>query len=152
MSAPLSVRLLRTRDLDEILRIEHASFRSEAYDRKLFADLHRKCGGLFLVVETPRRICGYMVTCLRTETGRAEIVSIAVEPKSRRKGAASLLMQSTLRRLKRRGAARVGLMVRETNRGARRFYEKYGFERVRRVSKYYEDGSNGIFMRKRMKE
>lgn len=148
MNAPLSVRLFRVRDLEEILRIEHASFRSEAYDRKLFADLHRKCGGLFLVAETPGRICGYMVTCFRPETGRAEIVSLAVEPKARRKGAASLLMQSTLRRLKRRGANRVGLMVKERNRGARRFYEKYGFLRVRRVPKYYDDGSDGVFMRR----
>lgn len=150
MTPDFSVRRMRTRDLDRIDEIERASFGRDAYDRKLFAEFHHSCGELFLVVEKRRRICGYMVTCFRAATGRAEVVSIAVEPEARRKGAASLLMDSTLRRLKRRGALRVGLMVRVRNRAARTFYEKYGFERLRRVRSYYEDGADGILMVKRL--
>ena len=55
-------------------------------------------------------------------------------------------MDSTLRRLRRRGVTRLVLMVKVTNRPARRFYEKYGFRKVRLARRYYEDGSDGILM------
>jgi ribosomal-protein-alanine N-acetyltransferase len=82
-----------------------------------------------------------MITCIR---GRhAELVSVAVDPSARGRGAASALMESTLRRLRRRGIVRIGLMVRETNDRARAFYERYGFKRVRKSPRYYQDGGDG---------
>jgi ribosomal-protein-alanine N-acetyltransferase len=144
MPAPLTVRKFRLRDLDPILEIEHASFGKDAYDRNLFAVFFHKCGALFLVAEEKRGVCGYAVTCIRGE--RAELVSIAVNPKDRGRGAASALLKSTLRRLRRRGVARFGLIVRLTNNPAREFYKKYGFRRVRIVRGYYEDGEDGLSM------
>jgi ribosomal-protein-alanine N-acetyltransferase len=69
-----------------------------------------------------------------------------VDPKYRRKGAASALLESTIRRLRRRGVTRYSLMVKVSNRAARAFYEKYGFSKVRTVRGYYEDGSDGLLM------
>jgi ribosomal-protein-alanine N-acetyltransferase len=151
MAPRFSVRRLRTSDLDRILEIEHLSFGKDAYDRNLFAEFLHKCGDLFLVVERGRQICGYMVTCIRGQgaSGRAELVSVAVNPAERGKGAASVLMDSTLRRLRRRGIGRLGLMVRVTNVEARAFYEKYGFRKVRTVRGYYEDGADGWLMTRR---
>jgi ribosomal protein S18 acetylase RimI-like enzyme len=37
-------------------------------------------------------------------------------------------------------------MVKVTNEEARAFYERYWFERVRRVRRYYEDGEDGWLM------
>jgi ribosomal-protein-alanine acetyltransferase len=143
-----TVRRLRMADLDRIMEIERASFGDEAYDRNLFAEFFRKCGELFLVVESGRKVSGYMVTCIRGE--QAELVSVAVDPAARGRGAASALMESTLRRLRRRGTARIGLVVKATNHEARAFYERYGFEKVRKVPRYYEDGADGWRMAKRL--
>jgi ribosomal-protein-alanine N-acetyltransferase len=88
-----------------------------------------------------------MLTCIRP---RPEIVSIAVERAVRRRGAASLLMKSTLRRLRRRSIERLNLMVRLKNHPAQEFYEKYGFKRVRLVRRYYDDGTDGILMSKNL--
>jgi ribosomal-protein-alanine N-acetyltransferase len=147
------IRLMRQRDLDAILQVEHASFGKDAYDRKLFAEYSHTCGELFLVAEgaakgaaeRSRRVCGYSLTCARAD--RAELVSIAVDPAARGKGIASTLLESTLRRLRRRKVARLSLMVRLTNVVARGFYEKYGFTKVRTVRGYYEDGGDGLLMR-----
>ena len=135
-------------DLGRIVAIEGASFGRDAYDCKLFAHFLRQCGDLFLVAERNRRVCGYMVTCIRVGHGaaRAELVSVAVDPAKRVKGAASALLESTLRRLRRRGVQRLNLVVRAGNRPALAFYEKYGFRRIRRVPGYYEDGADGIAM------
>jgi [ribosomal protein S18]-alanine N-acetyltransferase len=135
-------------DLGRIVAIEGASFGREAYDCKLFAHFLRRCGDLFLVAERNRKVCGYMVTCIRVSRGvvRAELVSVAVEPARRGGGAASRLLESTLRRLRRRGIERINLVVRDGNRPAQAFYEKYRFRRIRRVPHYYEDGADGIAM------
>jgi [ribosomal protein S18]-alanine N-acetyltransferase len=150
MDQRFAVRCVRQRDLDRILEIEAASFGADAYDRNLFAEYTRKCGGLFLVAERDAKVCAYSITAIspRRMANRAELVSVAVDPAFLGKGAASALMDSTLRRLGRRGITRLGLMVKVTNHPARGFYEKYGFRKVRRVPHYYEDGADGISLAK----
>jgi ribosomal-protein-alanine N-acetyltransferase len=148
MSTPFSIRLLRLADLDRILEIERASFGEDAYDRNLFADFYHKCGDLFLVAVRGRKVCGYMVTCRGggAAQGRAELVSVAVDPRLRGKGIASALMDSTLRRLRRRRIPRLRLVVKVTNHPAIAFYERYGFTRLRIARRYYEDGADGWLM------
>jgi [ribosomal protein S18]-alanine N-acetyltransferase len=145
MTTAVSIRLFRLSDLDRVLEIEHASFGKDAYDRNLFADYHRHCGALFLVAEKDRNIRGYMVTCAlsRAASPRAELISVAVEPEQRGKGIASALLDSTLRRLRRRGIVRFTLTVRVDNESAIRLYQRYGFRKSRVVRGYYEDGADG---------
>jgi len=138
----MSVRCARASDLDAILAIEHASFGLDAYDRKLFAELLHKCGGMFLVAFSGNRVIGYSVCCINFS--RAELVSIAVAPRHRKQGVASALLASTLRRLRRRGVERITLMAKVTNQAAIAFYGKFGFRKLRRVARYYEDGSDGF--------
>jgi ribosomal-protein-alanine N-acetyltransferase len=148
MSQRFSVRRARLSDLDRILAIERAGFGRWAWDRNLFAEYARTCGDLFLVA-CGDRVIGYSITCItrRLLIRRAELVSIAVEPRSRGKGAADTLLSTTLRALKRRGVPRIGLTVKVTNERARAFYEKYGFRKIRRVPHYYEDGEDGYVFR-----
>ena len=150
MNERFAVRRVRQRDLDRILEIEAASFGPDAYDRNLFAEYTRKCGGLFLVAEWGTKVCAYSITAISPSTtrNRAELVSVAVDPAFLGKGAASALMDSTVRRLRRRGVTRLGLMVKVTNQRARAFYAKYGFRTLRRVAGYYEDGGDGLSLAK----
>jgi ribosomal-protein-alanine N-acetyltransferase len=146
MDKRFAVRPVRQRDLGRILEIEAASFGADAYDRNLFAEYTRKCGDLFLVAEWGAKVCAYSIAAISPGKlgNRAELVSVAVDPPFLGKGAASALMDSTLRRLRRRGVTRLGLMVKVTNQRALGFYEKYGFRKLRRVARYYEDGADGL--------
>jgi ribosomal-protein-alanine N-acetyltransferase len=150
MQKRFAIRRVRQRDLDRILEIEAASFGADAYDRNLFAEYTRKCGGLFLVAEWGTKVCAYSITALSPGgTGkRAELISVAVDPACLGKGAASALMDSTLRRLRRRGITRFGLMVKVTNLRALSLYKKFGFRKLRRVARYYEDGGDGLSLAK----
>jgi ribosomal-protein-alanine N-acetyltransferase len=142
MIVRLSVRRANASDLPAILAIETASFGSDAYDRKLFAEYLLKCGDLFLVAMWGTKVIAYAITCINPRA--AELVSIAVAPRYRTRGAASVLMDSTLRRLRRRKVHKFTLMVKVSNAPALAFYEKYGFRKLRRASRYYEDGSDGF--------
>ena len=90
MDNRFAVRRVRLRDLGRILEIEAASFGADAYDRNLFAEYTRKCGGLFLVAEWGNKVCAYSITVLSPGGAgkRAELVSVAVDPAFRGKGAA----------------------------------------------------------------
>ncbi len=150
MSPEYLVGPVSERDLDRIEKIEVASFGKDAYDRKLFAEYLHKCGDLFFGVWRGRKLCGYMVTRKSADGERAELISVAVHPSCRDRGAAAVLMRHTLRRLRRAGTLRFSLTVRVTNGRARGFYEKYGFTKERVVREYYEDGEDGIRMVKQL--
>jgi len=150
MNPAMTVRRLRERDIDRILVIELDSFGKDAYDRNLFAEFLHKCGSLFLVAESDGDIGGYAVACVRaagkSSVRTAELISIAVHSRCRGRGIASVLLDSLLRRLRRRDVARLNLMVRVSNQAARSLYEKYGFRRVRIARNYYEDGGDGLLL------
>jgi len=156
-----SLRRFVLADMEELLVIERACFGRDAYDRNLFAEYLRICGALFLVVEGAAPAArgqgvkpvplGYSIACIcRGRPALANLISIAVVPEARGRGAASLLLSSTLRRLKLRGVERLTLVARKSNGGAIRFYERHGFTRLRRAPRYYEDGEDGLLMRKRL--
>src|SRR5690348_2189220 len=105
MTGRATVRRARQNDLRRILEIERASFGEDAYDRNLFAEYMRRCGDLFLVAVRGTSVCGYLVACLRGSGPEAELVSVAVAPSARKQRAASILLDSLLRRLRRRGVA-----------------------------------------------
>jgi [ribosomal protein S18]-alanine N-acetyltransferase len=149
MKAQYSVRLARPSDLPRILAIERASFGEWAWDRKLFAEYLSTCGSLFLVAENEDRVAGYSITCITRSLlkARAELDSIAVAPAARGTGAADELLRATLRRLKRLHIPRLQLTVKATNDRAQAFYRRYGFCKVRRLPRYYEDGEDGFLFR-----
>ena len=64
MDRPFAVRPVRQRDLARILEIQVASFAADAYDRNLFAEYARKCGGLFLVAERGTKVCAYSIAAI----------------------------------------------------------------------------------------
>jgi [ribosomal protein S18]-alanine N-acetyltransferase len=143
MDVPLRILPIRLKDLDRILEIERASFGADAYDRELFLE-YRAGGALFMAAVSGGRILGYALAEVRGR--RAELVSIAVDPPFRGRGAASALIESLLGRLRRRRVLRMSLMVKTENGDAQALYLKYGFRRVRRVRRYYEDGADGLLM------
>ncbi|HUP04299.1 MAG TPA: GNAT family N-acetyltransferase [Bryobacteraceae bacterium] len=131
---------IRIRDLDRVLEIEKASFGADAWERKLFAD-SLEAGDLLLGAWRDGKLTGYLLAAEGKR--RAELLSLAVDPAARRLGAASLLLNRAMSRLRRHGMAGIWLMVKTGNRAAEQCYEKFGFRRTRRVKKYYEDGADG---------
>ncbi|MGC9972114.1 MAG: ribosomal protein S18-alanine N-acetyltransferase [Bryobacteraceae bacterium] len=145
--APVEIVRFRPRHLARILHIERAAFPEEPYTRAIFRNLYSECGELFLIAKLARRIAGYIATC--AGDGRAEVISLAVDPEHRKKGIAAALLEHTLERLRESGVRSVELMVRVDNQEAIRFYRRFGFRRIQEVPGYYENGRAGLRMRRR---
>ncbi len=134
------------RQLDRVVKIERSCFCRYAYPRTLLADLHRQCGPLFLVAKRSRRIAGYSVTCIESDS--AEIVSVAVDPRHQRHGVATALLKRTIHLARRAGIVRIELVVRVGNGAAIRLYRRLGFRTAELIPGYYEDGADGLRMQR----
>jgi ribosomal-protein-alanine N-acetyltransferase len=89
------------------------------------------------VAATEGNVVGFAIA--RAVAGEMEILNLAVDPAGRRRGIGSALLDSALAFGRRAGARRAFLEVRESNGGARGFYERHGFAVIGRRPRYYRD-------------
>ncbi|HET8547860.1 MAG TPA: GNAT family N-acetyltransferase [Bryobacteraceae bacterium] len=141
----IRIRRFTAGDLPRVMRIERASFGSGAWPAEWLSQYADAFPELFLIAALNARAVGYIA--FSVARGWAELVSIAVLPACRRRGIATALLARGLQTLRRRPVRGVFLMVRRGNEPAVRLYESAGFQRVRTVARYYEDGSPALRMR-----
>jgi ribosomal protein S18 acetylase RimI-like enzyme len=84
--------------------------------------------------------CG-MVACYAEDQNpaRAHVVSMWVDPRYRRTGAGTALINAVMAWAKARGMQELKLMVTSVNRGAIDFYERIGFTKTGKISPYPND-------------
>ena len=130
------IRPMTPEDLDQVMEIEKRSYTSgwarATYEKSLASPSCR-----YLVEEEENRICGYAGIYLAPE--EAELFTIACDPKYRRKGIASRLMDALLHILKDENIRAFFLEVRSSNEPAKSLYKKYGFTQTGIRKQYYRD-------------
>lgn len=141
---PLLRRFARP-DMAEVLRIERRCFPCDPYPERLFLLLQRRDPSLFLVAIEEEGVVGYVIGATESGDG-GRIVSIAVDPECRRRGAGTALAREILRRLTVAGASRVELETRIDNEPAIRFWRHLGFRPEGVVEDYYSDGTDALLM------
>lgn len=94
----------------------------------------------YVVRRKSKKLVGMLV--VREAAGEAEILSIAIARKSRKKGFARALMNAAFDELARYGVREIFLEVNEDNLGARQLYARYGFETVATRPQYYQSGAS----------
>jgi [ribosomal protein S18]-alanine N-acetyltransferase len=134
--------------MSAILAIEQVSFADNAYPESLFRLYAADRRTLFLVAAKSDGVVGYIIA--RADRWGAEIVSLAVHPSARQRGIGRALLNAAVRRMMRRKAHSVRLMVHLNNTTAASFYRRQGFRSVGRVPDYYEDGGTALRMRLRL--
>jgi ribosomal-protein-alanine N-acetyltransferase len=82
----------------------------------------------------------------RLAADEAEILTIAVAPRKRRKGLAGRLLTASIARLTTLGAKTLFLEVEAENTAARALYKRFGFETVGERKSYYRkaDGTTAL--------
>lgn len=125
---------MQERDLETVLRIEKASF-SVPWSRNSFLSLlHRHDADLWVAV-IGGEVRGYAAVWYMSD--EAELGNLAVDPDWRREGIGSLLLGQTLTGARVRGARRLYLEVRSSNRAAQSLYERHGFVMAGIRRRYY---------------
>lgn len=151
----IAVRQMRGEDVDAVAALEAASFGREAWPREAFVDLLAAFGRsapprgqLWVAVAEPLgEVVGYLGLEMSALGGEADIINIAVAPAQRRHGVGWQLLSTATAFCRRWRVPLVWLRVRESNRGARRFYAGFGFLVRGRFKGYYEDpGEDALLM------
>jgi [ribosomal protein S18]-alanine N-acetyltransferase len=85
--------------------------------------------------------------CFWAILDEAHITLLGIHPEYQRQGLGKLLLIALLDKARSIEMARATLEVRDSNQGAIRLYEQFGFQTVGRRKKYYQDtGEDGIIM------
>ena len=133
-------------DLGQIMEIERACFPSPWSQQSFLAEFEKDYSMMICAVEGDQ-IAGYLIAWLLLD--EIHIANLAVHPKERRRGIGELLVQYLIDRSD--GFRWIALEVRESNRGARKLYEKLGFRRrgIRR-NYYTNEIENAVIMQKNL--
>lgn len=138
MSAGFVLHPLRAVDLDRVAHLHRESFEpmgEPGWTRQDIAGLLASPGVAgFLVTETTFDVG--MAIC-RVVADEAELLTLAVDPGHRRRGAARLLLDAVVEKARSGGAESLFLEVGADNPGARALYDSLGFAVVGRRAGYY---------------
>jgi len=141
----VAVRRAEEADLLAVYRIEQACF-PQPWP---YASFERFLGEpAFLVATREGAVLGYVVADVTPNYGRdlGHVKDLAVHPDAREEGVGRRLLTAALVRLATAGAGVVKLEVRAGNGPAKSLYSDVGFEPVRRVPGYYDDGEAAEIM------
>jgi [ribosomal protein S18]-alanine N-acetyltransferase len=135
----VTIDAMRLEDLDEVQRIEEASFTTPWPPNAYRSELMTNRLASYLVARVDGRIVGYGGMWLMVD--EAHITTFAVHPGWRRQRIGERLLLAFLDLARDRHAREATLEVRLSNLGARRLYEKYGFRPVGLRPRYYSDNN-----------
>jgi len=89
-------------------------------------------------------VAGYSLT--RIIPPEAELLRLAILPRIRRQGAAAILLDEVLKKIRSFKVEKIYLEVSEKNYQAVALYQKIGFEITAKRTNYYDEGTTGALM------
>jgi ribosomal-protein-alanine N-acetyltransferase len=141
----VAIRQAERADLLDVFRLERETF-PQPWPYSAFESFLGEPG--FLVATGDAGLLGYVVSDTTPNYGRdiGHVKDLAVHPDARRRGLGRRLLDRALAVLAASGAGLVKLEVRATNEAALALYRDEGFEPLRRVPRYYDDGEDAYVM------
>ena len=131
----LHVEPAEVRDADALASL-HAEGFHRGWPREEFASLIASGdASVYVACDARRRIAGFAM--VRLAADEAELITIAVDRRWRRKGVGKALLRAALEDLATTPARRLFLEVAADNAAALRLYAGYGFSRVGERQGYY---------------
>lgn len=123
----MKIRPFDQKDMNSILVLQERNPQAARWSESDYRRLAGDPGGMILVAEpeTPATILGFAACFLALD--EAELRTIAVDPAYHRQGIGRALLDEALQRLAERGARRVFLEVRPSNKPAQNLYDSLGF-------------------------
>jgi len=145
MSLSYMIRPAEGSDAAGVYAVEKECF-PDPYPAVLLDDLIEKEQSRFFVAVEHGKIIGYTVATSDGTDGH--IVSVAVDPRHRRRGIGRALLWTVTKKLTEEGVAEIHLEVRKGNAAGISFYEGMGFRRISEIKHYYVDGEDAWVLRR----
>ncbi|MGR9085721.1 MAG: peptidase C39 family protein [Gammaproteobacteria bacterium] len=140
----IRIRQARLGDLNDLVRLENASFDTDRLSRRSFRHWITTDHRAILVAEESARVAGYVLTIYHPGTRLARIYSLAVVGHLRGTGLARRLMAAAEQAALDNGRLYLRLEVGVDNTAAIRLYESLGFQKFGLYRDYYEDHKDAL--------
>jgi len=135
---PIHIRAADTSDIPAILALANSVTSAAHWPAQIYAEMFsaNAPARLILIAENEqKKLHGFAVA--RFTADECELENIVVRPESQRCGIGRKLLAALLESARAKGATRMFLEVRESNRAARALYEKCEFTESGRRADYY---------------
>jgi ribosomal-protein-alanine N-acetyltransferase len=144
-STTLEIRRLSYSDLPQVIAVERRAFPTP-WSLAMFVLELSKPSGVCLSAVRDGTVIGHLI-CSRYDTVW-HLMNIAVDPRLRRQGIATALLNALLERIDDgSGSVQLTLEVRPTNHPAIALYERFGFRSAGTRPRYYQDnGEDALIM------
>lgn len=132
----IRLRAYRQQDFEALWLLDQQCFDQEAYSQLELAHYMSRRNAFTIVAECGTdKICGFIVAHRRGATGH--ILTIDVDPETRRHGIGSKLLVAAHKRLAREGCHTINLETAVNNIAAIAFYKRHNYSVVRTLPRYY---------------
>jgi len=138
------IRPFERRDLDSLMDLIQRQF-GEVFRPDLYTSISEAWPDSFLVVDTGQGVGGALIG-IHDGPLSGRILIMVVDAPLRQKGVGTRLLETFIQRCAERQFRVVTLEVRGNNTEAQAFYRRHGFRPVGLLTRYYNDGENGIKM------
>jgi len=150
VAVPFVIRDSKAEDFEHLWRMDQECFPAGiSYTKKELKTYMRHRGSFTLVATngSEGEIQGFIIGHCAT-TGH--IITIDVNPRTRRSGVGSDLLQAAEDRIRAAGCPYVGLETAVDNRAALSFYKRHGYSVIRTWPRYYPNGVDALVLRKEL--
>lgn len=142
----LTFSIMQLKDIDEVHEIEMYSFDKPWQKESFVREIMNNCYAFYLVARDRKKIVAYGgIWLMQTE---AHITTLAVLPEYRQRGVAGKFVKALMQLARKKGAEKMSLEVRPSNRIALKLYEKQGFFINGIKKKYYLEEDAYIMWRR----
>ncbi|WP_455210169.1 GNAT family N-acetyltransferase/peptidase C39 family protein [Kaarinaea lacus] len=147
MKSNTTIRSATVHDLDELVRLEQASFDTDKLSRRSFRHMLTRGRGVILVYEKPNAkpvenavpLCGYVMVLFHAGTSLARLYSIAVDTECRGQGVGRQLVEESEKVSIDNDCILMRLEVRRDNTASLKLFESMGYRQFGLYPDYYED-------------
>lgn len=133
-------------DLPALLELERLCFPSDRFSSRQCRYLITRANAGVVVYERNGRVVASAIVLFRKNSRRAHLYNVSVHPHAQRQGIGQMLLEWAMRKARSKGCTEMVLEVKVRNRPAMALYEKFKFKPIRRLPKFYENGSDAYRM------
>ena len=145
------LRDYRPADFEQLWDLDRRCFSPAiAYSQEELAHYLHNRTTICLVAWEEARAIGFILGHV-VRRGVGHIVTLDVDPATRRSGLGSTLMRTVEERFRFSGCSSIMLEVAVNNKGALAFYKEHKYSVLKVLRRYYPDGLDGFLMAKQLR-
>jgi len=144
----MNIKMVSTKDLDEIFKLESNTFKKDAFSKNSILNLIINNTFFFKLInkDNSNEIVGFIIVS-QDQEDRVNLINLLISKQYQNKGYGSHLLKYTLYKIQEMNNIEVIVLnVNSKNKVAIWLYQKFGFRIVQKIENYYQQKKSAYLM------